>query len=176
MNLLDYILIAVLVFCLIRGIFRGLIKELSSIVGLLGGFYGAYTYYPSLAEILSAVIGNPVYLNIVSFVIICLVVYVAVNMVAAVLKYFMNIVFLGWLDRVGGALFGGVKGVLAAVIVIVMLTAFLPRNSAIVRDSAVARRMMTVSSALVQVTTREMQVLFSSKAKELYKSWQKRKL
>jgi hypothetical protein len=62
------------------------------------------------------------------------------------------------------------------VIVIVVLTAFLPQNAVIVRDSVVVRRLIIVSSALVQVTTREMQALFSSKANELDKSWKKRKL
>jgi membrane protein required for colicin V production len=176
MNLLDYILIAVLVFCLTRGIFKGLVLELASIVGLLGGFYGAFTYYKQMAAILSVLIQNPVYLNIASFLIIWVLVYVVVSTLARILKYFMNIAFLGWLDRIGGALLGAAKGLLLAVALIVVLTAFSPRNAIIVRDSIVARHLMVVSSALVQVTTREMRELFSSKAKELDKTWQKRKL
>jgi membrane protein required for colicin V production len=34
----------------IRGIFRGLVRELASIVGVLGGFYAAYSYYPHVAQ------------------------------------------------------------------------------------------------------------------------------
>ena len=48
MNPFDMVIVVILSFCLIRGFFRGLIKELASIVGVLGGFYAAYTYYPIL--------------------------------------------------------------------------------------------------------------------------------
>jgi membrane protein required for colicin V production len=176
MNLLDYILIAVLAFCLSRGIFRGLIKELSSIIGLLGGFYAAYTYYGHLTGVLSAWIENPVYLNIISFLIIWIGIYTAVTVMALILKYFMKIAFLGWLDRIGGALLGAIKGLLVAVTLIVVLTAFLPQNTVVLRDSTVARRMITVSSFVVQVTTKEMRALFSSKSKELNKTWQRKKI
>ena len=44
MNYLDIIIVVILSYCVIRGVFRGLIKELSSIIGVFGGFYAAYTY------------------------------------------------------------------------------------------------------------------------------------
>jgi len=37
MNPFDTIIAIILGYCLIRGFFRGLIKELSSIIGVLGG-------------------------------------------------------------------------------------------------------------------------------------------
>ena len=55
MNLLDMLMIAVLSFCAIRGIFRGLVSELFAIIGVLSGFYAAYTYYPEAAKPLAAI-------------------------------------------------------------------------------------------------------------------------
>ena len=72
MNLLDGVLIVILGYCLIRGIFRGLIKEVSAIIGVLGGYYAAYTFYPSVARLLSQWISNSGYLNIISFLLIFL--------------------------------------------------------------------------------------------------------
>jgi len=47
MNALDVVIAVIVGFCLIRGIFRGLIKELSSIIGVFAGFYfaGNAEYY-----------------------------------------------------------------------------------------------------------------------------------
>ena len=53
MNPFDMLIIVVLAFSVIRGIFRGLVKELSSIVGVMAGFYAAYSYYPSIAGLLA---------------------------------------------------------------------------------------------------------------------------
>ena len=70
MNLFDVIILVIFGYCLIRGLFRGLIKELASIVGVLSGFYAAYTYYQEVARLMSEWISNEAYLNIVSFLII----------------------------------------------------------------------------------------------------------
>lgn len=171
MNLFDILLIAILAFCLIRGIFRGLIKELSSIVGVLGGLYAAYAYYPLLAKVLSRWITNPAYSNILSCLIIFVVIYIVVSVIGVMIKYFMNIVFLGWTDRVCGAFFGAVKGALIAAVLILILTTFLPKNTAILKDSFAARHLMTVSATLAKAASKEMKAMFSPKMKELNKTW-----
>lgn len=175
MNLLDYVLIVVLGYCLIRGIFRGLIKELSSIIGVFGGFYAAYSYYPLVAQPLSRWIANSGYLNIISFLILFVTIYLIVSITGVVIKYLMNVVFLGWTDRVCGALCGAIKGLLIAMVLILVLTTFLPKNAAVLRDSLVARNMMQFSATLVRVTSHDMKNLFGTKMKELNKTWHGKK-
>ncbi|MBW1983457.1 MAG: CvpA family protein, partial [Deltaproteobacteria bacterium] len=53
MNTFDIIIAAIFGYCLVRGLFRGLIKELASIIGVLSGFYAAYTYYQEAARMMS---------------------------------------------------------------------------------------------------------------------------
>lgn len=172
MNLLDIVLALIVGYCLIRGIFRGLIKELSSIVGVLGGFYAAYSYYPHLARHLDRWITNPGYLSILSFLVIFLLVFLLVSFAGVVIKYLMNIAFLGWSDRIGGAVFGFAKALLITTVLLLVLTTFLPNNAAIIKESWVAHRMMRFSAYLAQVTPKEMKKSFTSKFKELDKSWQ----
>ena len=172
MNLLDYVLAVIVGYCLVRGIFRGMIKELSSIVGVMGGFYAAYSYYPQLAKYISRWVTNPGYLSIFSFLVIFLLVFLAVSFAGVVIKYLMNISFLGWTDRICGTLFGFTKGLLITVVILLVLTTFLPKNAAIIKKSWVAHHMMQFSAYLVQVTPKEMKQNFSTKAKELNKSWQ----
>lgn len=173
MNLLDYVLAGIVGYCLIRGVFRGLIKELSSIVGVMGGFYAAYSYYPQLAKYLANWVTDPGYLKIISFLAIFILVFLVVSFAGMIIKYLMNIAFLGWTDRLFGLLFGSAKGVLIIAVLLLVLTTFLPKNAAILRKSWVAHHMMQYSAYLVKITPDEMKNSFSAKAKELKKSWQR---
>lgn len=172
MNLLDTVLAVIAGYCLVRGVFRGLIKELSSIVGVMGGFYAAYSYYSHLAKYLARWVTDPGYQRIISFLIIFLVVFLAVSFAGMVIKYLMNIAFLGWTDRICGLIFGSVKGVLIITVLLLVLTAFLPKNAAIIKQSWVAHHMIPFSAYLVKITPDEMKRSFGAKAKELKKSWQ----
>ena len=171
MNLLDCVLIVILAYCLIRGIFRGLIKEVSAIVGVLAGYYAAYTYYPHLARHLERWISNPGYLNIISFLILFMTVFWVISFIGVILKYLMNIAFMGWTDRITGALFGALKALLINIVLVLALTTFLPRNAAIIRDSKGAHGLMRFSAYLIEVTPKEMKNSFETKMKELRKSW-----
>ena len=109
MNPFDILIIVVLGYSLVRGLFRGLVKEVSSIIGVLGGFYAAYTYYKVLAGLLAGLIHDTSYLNILSFLIIFCGVLIVVGVLGVVIKYLLNIAFLGWVDRIGGVIFGVLK-------------------------------------------------------------------
>ena len=175
MNLLDYVVVIILGVCLVRGIFRGLIKELSSLIGAIGGLYTAYAYYPRLAHPLSRWISDPAYANIAACLLLFLGVFMIVGILGVIIKYLLNISFLGWTDRISGAFFGAVKGVLLVSVLILVLTAFLPRNAEILRNSFSAHSFMRVSATLALAASQDIQSLFSYKMKELSKTWQEKK-
>jgi membrane protein required for colicin V production len=174
-NLLDIVLATIIGFCLVRGIFRGLIKELSSIVGVVAGFYAAYSYYPWFSRFLRRWIDDPGYANILGCLILFVGIYLAVSAVGVIIKYLMNIVFLGWTDRLCGLVFGTLKGVLIVSVIVILLTAFLPKNSSLLRDSLIVRHTMVISTTMVRVASVDMKKLFSEHLKELKQSWQRKK-
>ncbi len=175
MNLLDFGVIIILGVCLVRGIFRGLVKELSSLIGALGGLYAAYAYYPRIAQPLSRWIADPAYANIAACLLLFSGVFIVVGILGVIIKYLMNISFLGWTDRISGAFFGAVKGILLVSVLILVLTTFLPKNAAIVRNSVSAHSFMRISATLALAASKDMRTLFSYKMKELSKSWQEKK-
>jgi membrane protein required for colicin V production len=140
----------------------------------MGGFYAAYSYYPLLAKPLANWIANPGYLNIISFLILFVSIYLVVSFTGVVIKHLMNIAFLGWTDRVCGALFGSLKGLLIIAILVLMLTTFLPKNAMILQRSIVTQNMMQFSAAFVRVVPEDMKKGFRAKMKELKKTWQAR--
>ena len=171
MNPFDIIIVVILGYSLVRGIFRGLVKEVSSIIGVLGGFYAAFTYYTILAKLLSGLIKEPAYLNILSFLIIFCSVLIVVSILGVIIKYLLNIAFLGWVDRIGGVGFSLIKGILIASILFITLTAFLPKGSAFLKNSMLAPHVSWVSEKMAKVVSKEMKQDFVAKLGELKKAW-----
>lgn len=171
MNPFDILIIVILGYSLVRGLFRGLIKELSSIVGVLGGFYAAYTYYNVLAGLLSRLIHDISYLNILSFLIIFCGVLIIVGVLGVIIKYLLNIAFLGWIDRIGGVVFGVLKGILIVSILFITLTAFLPKGTAFIKNSELAPHVSWISEKMANVISKEMKQDFNAKLGELKKAW-----
>jgi len=173
MNPFDIVIIVILSFCLVRGIFRGLVKEVSAIIGVLAGFYAAYTYYAEIAKLLSKWISNVAYSNILSFLILFVGVLVIVNILGIIIKYILKIASLGWIDRVSGAGFGIIKGVLIVSILLIMLTAFLPKGSPVIRNSMLSPYITMVSERLAKVIPQSMKDQFSFKLKDFKETWKK---
>ena len=171
MNPFDIIIIVILGFSLVRGLFRGLVKEISSIIGVFGGFYAAYTYYKALAKLLSSIVHDVSYLNILSFLIIFCGVLIVVSVLGVIIKYLLNIAFLGWVDRIGGLVFGLAKGVLIVSVLFISLTAFLPKGSAFIKQSVLAPHVSWVSEKMANVVSQEMKQDFMTKLGELKKAW-----
>jgi membrane protein required for colicin V production len=171
MNPFDTIITIILCYCLIRGFFRGLIKEISSIIGVLGGFYAGYTYYLNISRPLSAWISNPAYAKIIGFMLLFCGVFIFVSILGVIIKYLMNIAFLGWVDRICGVFFGIAKGILIASVLLMILTAFLPKGAPVIKDSILAPHVSRVSEIMAQLVSPEMKMEFSTKIVELKKNW-----
>jgi len=174
MNLFDIVILVIIGFCLIRGGFRGLIKEVAAIVGVLGGFYGAYRYYHLLSGLLSKWISTDAYSNILSFLIIFCAILIIINILGIIIRYAMNIVFSGWLDRLGGVLIGLIKGALIVSVLFFALTTFLPKGTPLIQQSKLAPLVSNVSEVMAQVVSADMKAKFSSKFEELKQGWTKK--
>lgn len=160
---------------MIRGVFRGLIKELSSIIGVLGGFYAAFTYYMLLAKPLSKWITNTGYLNILSFLIIFCGVFIIISILGVIINYLLKIAFLSWLDRILGSVFGAMKGILIVSVLLIALTAFLPKGTPVIKDSLLSPYVTLVSEKIAKVVSKDMKHAFSAKIATIKREWKKNK-
>ncbi|MCG8472489.1 MAG: CvpA family protein [Desulfobacterales bacterium] len=174
MNPLDITFCVIVAFCLIRGAFRGIVKEASSIIGVFGGFFAAYTYYPLLAGKLETFIDSPAWLNIVSFLLIFAAVFIAVSALGIFIKYILKVVFLGWVDRICGAGFGLVKGILISAVLLMAFTAFLDKGSPLIQHSLTAPYVTVVSETLSGLSSKQLRKEYTSKLEDARKRWAKK--
>jgi membrane protein required for colicin V production len=130
MNGFDLMVLVIVLFCMIRGVFRGLIREVSGIVGVIAGFYGAFNYYFTLSPYLEFLIQTSGIRHLVSFSVLFCAIVILVGLLAALIRKLMHVVFLGWVDRTFGLIFGTAKGILFVSVLFIMLTVFVTSGSA----------------------------------------------
>ena len=171
MNPFDVFIILVMGYSIVRGLFRGLVKEVSSIIGVIGGFYAAYSYYPMVAKLLSGVIDEQSYLNILSFLIIFCGILIIISILGIVIKYLLNVAFLGWIDRICGLGFGLIKGVLIVTVIFIILTTFLSKGAPLIKKSILAPHVIWISEKMVGLVSDDMKKDFFTKLDEFKKAW-----
>lgn len=148
MNAFDIVVIVVVSFCLIRGLFRGLIGEVSGIIGVVAGFYGAYTYYPMITVYAEGWIENIAVRNLIAFFLLFCAILLAVGLLSALIRKLLKLVFLGWVDGFFGLVFGAAKGILIMSVFFIMVTTFLPKNSSFLNQSKSSPYIARVSKAM----------------------------
>lgn len=178
MNLINPVDIGVAViiaFCVVRGFFRGFIKEVFSLIGALAGFYVACIYFTDAAKLLIRWAPTLPYLNIISFIAIFIGVFILISLLGVGIKYLLNIVFLGWVDRVCGVLFGAGKGVLICSMVLLALTAFMPQFESMIKSSTLAPETMRISEEMISIVPPAVKRQFLDKIEVFKKTWQTEK-
>jgi membrane protein required for colicin V production len=109
MNVLDIVLIILLIVSAIGGLASGLIKSIFSLAGVIVGVTLAGRFYPALAGGLTF-ISNPTIANIAAFAIIFIIIMIIASILGGLFTKLVSAILLGWLNRLGGAVFGVIMG------------------------------------------------------------------
>ena len=174
MNTLDIVFCVILGFLGLRGIFRGMVKEVASILGLILGFVLANTYHPQLSPLLEGPLGGPGMANLAAYLGIFLGVVAAVFLLASLIRKILKMIMLGWVDSIGGGALGLFKGALLCSIIVLALTAFLPSRSALLTESTIVPYVNTFNTVLSNALPKEMRDQFLIRSRELQQEWEKR--
>ena len=115
MNYLDIFITCFLVFGFFRGYSKGLVIELSSIIGLILGVYGSIKFSDftflffskNFPEIIESI--NENYIKIASFVFTFLLIIVLISIIGKGLTKLLKMIFLGFINKLLGGFFGAFK-------------------------------------------------------------------
>lgn len=111
MSWLDIVIVVGLALATFLGLKKGLIKVVLTLAGLIVGVILAGQFYLPLSERLTFITSTAV-AGIAAFAIIVVGVMILAAIVAGILKRTAEAIMLGWLNRLGGAAFGLVLGVI----------------------------------------------------------------
>ncbi|RZB37271.1 MAG: membrane protein required for colicin V production [Desulfobacteraceae bacterium Eth-SRB2] len=172
MNLFDLGIIMILCFCLIRGVFIGIIRGLFSITGVLVGFFGASAFYMEVAESLLYWMPDASYVNLMSFLTIFFGFFFTISILGLIVNYLLKIDFLSWVKRTLGAGIGIIKGILFVSVLLLTLTAFLPKGAIIIKDSLFSSYVTLLSEKMARIVSKDMKHKYVAKIEEYKKSWE----
>jgi membrane protein required for colicin V production len=155
MNWLDIVIIAVLVPGAFTGLRTGLIKASLSLAGLIVGINLAGRYYLTLAEQLTFIPQEKVS-QIVGFTIILL----CIMLIVGLLTRLISMVMSGWVNRLGGVVFGLTMSALSVSILLAIWVKFFGM-SRIVSDSGLASLLLNQLPAVLALLPSEFDVIRS---------------
>jgi len=136
MNLLDIIIVAVLAFCLIRGIVRGFLKELLSLIVLITSIIISNHYQPLLSSHFFTILPKGRYIPLISFAFLFVCSYIGLSIIAwAIRALLFSGPVSGGFSRVLGATIGTLRAIIVVYLFIVLLTFFIPSKTPLIARS-----------------------------------------
>jgi len=126
MNTLDWLLVLLLAYSVVRAFLRGFFREAFALGGLILGFLFACWFYQPLALDLKGLITSTPVAELAAFLLILAGTMILASLLGRLLRHTASAIGLGFVDRLLGAAFGLVRGAFLGVTLLLATTAFLP--------------------------------------------------
>lgn len=122
MNTLDIIIGIILILFALAGYRKGLIIEAFYLASLIIGIYGAMYFSDFMAGALANIINvKAEYMALIAFIITFILFVIVIRNIGRLIKNIIDAIYLGFIDKIGGFVFGTLKGALIISIVIMLL-------------------------------------------------------
>lgn len=139
MDFIDIVLAGLLGYSAYKGLKNGLFVELASLISFFVGIYIAVKF----SYVVGVFIGESKSAKVAAFVITLIAVVIGIHLLAKVFSGIANFVFLGWLNKLGGAFFAILKTTLMLGIILSLF------------------QKVNINDALVSKETQEKSLLFN---------------
>jgi len=125
MNILDIIIIIPVVWLAYRGFSRGLIIEIATLAALILGIYFSVHFSDVVGSYLIKWFDlNTKYLHIIAFIVTFAGVVILVYIIGRILEKFINMIALGFINKLLGGVFGILKAVLLLSVLFFIINRF----------------------------------------------------
>lgn len=125
-NWIDVSIMIIILLNMIIGIHRGILRGIINLIGVITAIFLAIFWFKEVGEYISlhSQLSREI-ANILGFALIFLGIYLISRIIEMFLKKIFSLLFVSWIDGLGGALFGLTKGSLIVGILLVII-AFIP--------------------------------------------------
>jgi membrane protein required for colicin V production len=124
----DWIIAAILLFFLLRGLCIGFVRQLAATAALLGSWWAAGEYASQVMPYVKEFIDQPGMVFFASFGILFLFSALLLTLIGQLLNKMLEVSLLGWADRICGGLLGIARGALVAALLHLPVTVLLPAS------------------------------------------------
>jgi membrane protein required for colicin V production len=124
MNWLDFAIIFIIVVIVLGAYAAGLIREGVTLAAAIAGIVVAGLLYDNLATDILVFMDDEDAAQAIAFMILAGAVYLFGQIVAIMLNKTASLLMLGWADRIGGAFFGFIKGLIVVQVMLILFAAY----------------------------------------------------
>ncbi len=161
---LDVAMAFIILLFVSMGIYRGLFREILSLIGFVAGIYLAAYYYTPLAKwAMQWFPSFPALVNIFSFFLILVAVVFVMGILGVVFRKLLIIGDLNIMDRMLGGAFGLLKALLINAFIIILLVTFVPWGGKMVEKSPLARGTQYLTKTAIKFAPPELKNKFLNK-------------
>ncbi len=177
MNWLDVALVIILVGSVASAFSKGFVREsiglAAAFIGLLCGAW----FYRMPGDVLRPYLSSREAANLCGFLLIFVGVILLGWLVGRLVGMMVKVVGLSWLDRVLGAAFGAVRGVIVSVAIITAIVAFAPGSDVksppqSIVNSRIAPYMIDAAHVLTMATPKELRDEFARRYEQIKRVWE----
>lgn len=157
----DWLIIGVVLVSVLLAAAQGFLYELFSLAGVVVGYIAAAWGYGRVAQWYAPLVKAAWVADIAGFLTIFIAVVLLAGIIARLARWFFKEAGLRWFDRLLGAAFGLIRGVLIVAIFLLAFTSFSPGAKAIARSS-IAPYVLVVARAAIWVAPGQVRAGFDN--------------
>jgi len=116
----DYAVLGIMAASLLLGLWRGVVSEILALAAWVVGLVVARMFAADVAPVFGKLLPDATLRYVAGFATVCLAVLVVFSIGRLVARLLLKAVGLGWADRTLGAVFGMGRGVLVALILVLI--------------------------------------------------------
>jgi membrane protein required for colicin V production len=176
-NGLDFAIAGAVALGVVYGVSRGAMRMLTSALSLIGGLYVASIYYAIVAGWVHRALGvGPTAASIIGYIAVFVVVFIAIEMAGNVIISLLQLVHMGWIDRIVGAAFGGAIAAVILGFAVMLMMFLLPANAELIKNSRLAPALLAYNESLLDYIPPQIKQDYEDKRARLLAMWQNQAL
>ena len=131
----DILVFIIFVVFLARGIWIGFIRQISSLLAMLGGFLLAGHFDDGFYRLILPYFNNTHTAFLITYALLFVAFFFLIRLVGLGLKKVMDVSLTTWFDRTVGGLFGFIKGIFVSSFILIVITTYMPGGNNYIRKS-----------------------------------------
>lgn len=157
-TLFDMIIIGITLLLGLKGLFRGIIKEVFGIVGIVGAIFIGSRFSKETGDLIAPILGleNGATINLIGFAVTLVGFWLVIYFIGEIVSKMFAVSGLGIVDRIFGFLFGSAKVFLIFSVItyaIYQVQSFKKTIDEKAKDSIVIPHLISVGSYIIKIDT-----------------------
>lgn len=172
LNGLDYAIITIVGLGAIYGFSRGALRMITSLLSLVGGLYAASLYHEAASRVAGRELGaDSTTARILGYIAVFVLVFLAIEIAGNLVIRIVQLVRMGWIDRlIGGAAGAAIAGIALGFAIMAMMM-LLPARAEILRESTLAPDLLAWDNALIDCIPPELKARYEARRDDFLALW-----